>query len=57
KPTSSAASDVYKRQLLPNEESWKTVSENEEFIVPANSAFQVKVEKYADYTCFYVSED
>ena len=43
--------------LLPNDESWKTVSENEEFIVPANSAFQVKVEKYADYTCFYVSED
>lgn len=43
--------------LLPNEESWKTVSENEEFIVPANSAFQVKIEKYADYTCYYVTED
>ncbi|WP_413538843.1 pyrimidine/purine nucleoside phosphorylase [Enterococcus malodoratus] len=43
--------------LLPNEESWKTVSENEEFIVPANSAFLVKIEKYADYTCYYVTED
>ncbi|GCF94988.1 UPF0345 protein [Enterococcus florum] len=43
--------------LLPNQKEWLTISASEEFIVPANSEFQVKVATYADYTCSYLSEE
>lgn len=42
--------------LLPRETEWKTITEGEEFVVPGNSAFQVKVAKYVDYSCSYVVE-
>ncbi|MGG5318810.1 pyrimidine/purine nucleoside phosphorylase [Enterococcus sp. AZ072] len=42
--------------LLPGETEWQTFTEEEEFIVPKNSAFQVKVTEYADYSCSYIAE-
>ncbi len=42
--------------LLPGENDWRTIAEGEEFSVPKNSEFQVKVKKYVDYSCCYLAE-
>lgn len=42
--------------LLPEATSWKKVIGPEAFIVPANSAFSLKVKSVADYICSYIKE-
>lgn len=42
--------------LLPNETSWKKVIGPEAFTVPANSAFNLKVNSITDYICSYLKE-
>ncbi len=38
---------------LPNESVFSTYTAGMSFVVPANSSFDVRVEKYADYCCSY----
>lgn len=38
---------------LPGEE-WKTIVAPDQFYVPANASFQVKVSQTADYCCSYI---
>lgn len=40
--------------LLPGESGWKTVKGGQEFSVPANSKFTMKVKKISDYCCSFV---
>ena len=40
--------------LLPGEEQWRTVKEGENFEVPANSRFKLKVPVVVDYCCSYI---
>jgi uncharacterized protein YaiE (UPF0345 family) len=40
--------------LLPGETEWKTYKAGESYEVPANSKFQIKVGKIADYCCAYL---
>ncbi len=40
--------------LLPGESDWKTYKAGESYKVPANSKFQIKVDKIADYCCSYL---
>lgn len=41
-------------QIMQKDETeYTTYKEGESFIVPANSSFKVKVERYADYCCSY----
>ena len=37
---------------LPNQD-WKTMGKNSEWIVPANSSFDVEVDKDVSYICYY----
>jgi uncharacterized protein YaiE (UPF0345 family) len=40
--------------LLPGEEQWRSIGGGESFEVPANSAFDIKVEQVTDYCCSYL---
>lgn len=40
--------------LLPGEEQWKTIKGGEEFEVPAESKFKLKVKSLTDYCCSYI---
>ena len=40
--------------LLPGENEWQKISGGEEFHVPANSAFTVKVNTPTDYCCSFI---
>lgn len=42
--------------LLPSSSTWETYEEGESFDVPANSTFNVNVDKIADYCCSYIKE-
>lgn len=35
-------------------ESWKNYAKGDEFHVPANSSFKLKVSEYMDYCCSYI---
>ncbi len=39
--------------LLPGSENWQTFTAGEEFHVPANSSFDLKIEQTSSYACFY----
>ena len=39
--------------LLPGSSDWQRFSAGESFDVPANSAFDLKVEETSAYACFY----
>jgi uncharacterized protein YaiE (UPF0345 family) len=39
---------------LPNGD-WQTIKGGESFNVPANAAFQVKIETITDYCCSFIS--
>jgi uncharacterized protein YaiE (UPF0345 family) len=39
--------------LLPGQTEWKTYKSEDNFIVPANSSFKLKVKSVADYCCSY----
>jgi len=39
---------------LPDADGWKAVQGGESFEVPANSKFQLKVNKITDYCCSFV---
>lgn len=38
---------------LPNTDVWKSIKGGESFDVPANSKFQVNIQKITDYCCSY----
>ncbi len=40
--------------LLPGENEWKTIQGGEEFEVPADSKFKLKVKSLTDYCCSYI---
>lgn len=40
--------------LLPGETEWKTIKGGEEFEVPADSKFKLKVKSVTDYCCSYI---
>ena len=40
--------------LLPGESVWLTVSDGDSFEVPANSAFDIKVNVVTDYCCSFL---
>lgn len=40
--------------LLPGSDKWKLVKEGEEFEVPAQSKFGLKVKRITDYCCSFV---
>ena len=42
--------------LLPGAAAWQTVRAGEEFAVPANSRFSLKVPVVVDYCCSYIKE-
>ncbi len=39
--------------LLPGSDSWQSFGAGEEFHVPANSAFDLKIAETSAYACFY----
>ena len=39
---------------LPESDAWRSVTDGQSFEVPANSRFQVKVSRIADYCCSYL---
>lgn len=39
--------------LLPGADSWQSFTAGQSFDVPANSAFDLKVEETSAYACFY----
>jgi len=39
---------------LPGESSWKAIHGGQEFAVPANSKFVMRVRKISDYCCSFV---
>ena len=39
--------------LLPGESEWKTIRGGEQFEVPANASFKLKVSAVTDYCCSY----
>lgn len=41
--------------LLPDSTEWITIKGGEEFNVPANASFQVKVKTLVDYCCSYLA--
>lgn len=41
--------------LVSEEEGWKTVRSGESFEVPAQSKFDLRVNKITDYCCSYIS--
>ena len=40
--------------LLPNKKGWETIIGGQEFEVPANSSFKLKVMSVTDYCCSYI---
>lgn len=40
---------------LPGSEEWRSITDGGSFQVPANSRFQLKVSRIADYCCSYLS--
>lgn len=40
--------------LVSAAEGWKTVKGGEEFVVPANATFSLKVKSLTDYCCSYI---
>lgn len=42
--------------LLPGATDWQTFNGGESFEVPANSAFDIKVNEITDYCCSYLAE-
>ena len=40
--------------LLPGESEWKGVSGRQEFTVPANSKFTMRVKNISDYCCSFI---
>ncbi|HWR39115.1 MAG TPA: pyrimidine/purine nucleoside phosphorylase [Patescibacteria group bacterium] len=42
--------------LLPGATEWQTIQAGQEFSVPANSRFQLKVKSVADYCCSYITK-
>ena len=41
--------------LLPGSSEWLNIKGGESFKVPANSAFEVKVQSLTDYCCYYIT--
>jgi len=41
--------------LLPGEDTWKAIKGNEQFEVPANSKFGIKIKTITDYCCSYIA--
>ncbi len=41
---------------LPGEDDWREIAGGESFEVPANSAFDIKVNEVTDYCCSYIAE-
>jgi len=39
---------------LPNADAWKSIKGGESFDVPANSKFQVNIQRITDYCCSYI---
>jgi uncharacterized protein YaiE (UPF0345 family) len=39
--------------LLPDSDNWQSFTAGQSFDVPANSAFDLKVEETSAYACFY----
>ena len=42
--------------LLPGATAWRTIRVGEEFTVPANAKFSLKVPMVVDYCCSYIKE-
>ncbi len=42
--------------LIHETEGWKSITGGEEFEVPAQSSFQLKVHSLTDYCCSYIKE-
>lgn len=42
--------------MLPGADEWQTFAGGSSFEVPANSAFDIKVEEITDYCCSYLPE-
>ena len=42
--------------LLPGESEWRSVAADENFKVPANAGFDIKVLEVTDYCCSYFSD-
>ena len=42
--------------LITESEGWKTIKGGEQFNVPANSKFNLKVKELADYCCSYIKD-
>ena len=42
--------------MLKDEMAYKTYSEGESFVVPANSSYKIIVKAYADYCCSYIEQ-
>lgn len=42
--------------LLPDEKEWKKFVGGDEFYVPANSKFSLKINSISDYCCSYIKE-
>ena len=42
--------------MLKDEMAYKTYSEGESFVVPANSSYKIIVKEYADYCCSYIEK-
>ncbi|ADZ89404.1 DUF1255 family protein [Marinomonas mediterranea] len=40
--------------LLPGETEWQTIKGGEEFNVPANASFKLKIRAVTDYCCSYL---
>ncbi len=41
--------------LLPGEDAWKAIKGGEQFEVPANSKFGIKIKTITDYCCSYIA--
>ncbi len=41
--------------LLPGEDTWKSIKGGEQFEVPANSKFGIKIKTITDYCCSYIA--
>lgn len=42
--------------LLPNSETWQTITSGQSFEVQANASFNIKVRSLTDYCCSYIAE-
>ncbi len=41
--------------LLPGDDTWKSIKGGEQFEVPANSKFGIKIITITDYCCSYIA--